>query len=446
MKKTLYGTTAIVALGLAIVAAAPASAQAPAQGFSSTNFQFTVGGLARGFVGGVSQTQIGAATAANNAAPAVAAGGNLQSFDIQRDYRLDLTARSTLPNGMVASAVVQIQPNSGPYNGNGGAAATANSGTGIESQFRRNWVALQSAFGEVRIGALDNVTFQMQQRSMDAFTAGSVTNAGKAVNDYTVRPNVFNTDDILNTQLRMYDRSADKIAYFTPRIEGFQLGANYTPEASKDRNSGLATGTGGVLQRGYAFSGNYVNTFGGLGVRASAGYVAWKMPRNNVPGGANGSDPSAWNIGGGVTYMGFDFGGSYAQLDDVMTQPSANPLRLDAAGTAGATGVARFMADARVFELGLGYTMGPARMSLNYFNAETGTIKNANTTTAVTTLTNAGKDKLHGYAVSGAYTMGPGVNLEATVFHVRATGPFTSVNVQNVQKATGLLTGLILTF
>ena len=451
MKKTLYGTTAIVALGLAIVAAAPASAQAPAQGFSSTNFQFTVGGLARGFVGGVSQTQIGAATAGASAAgalqtgtlaaPAVAAGGNLQSFDIQRDYRLDLTARSTLPNGMVASAVVQIQPNSGPYTGAGGTA-----GTGIESQFRRNWVALQSAFGEVRIGALDNVTFQMQQRSMDAFTAGSVTNAGKAVNDYTVRPNVFNTDDILNTQLRMYDRSADKIAYFTPRIEGFQLGANYTPEASKDRNSGLATGTGGVLQRGYAFSGNYVNTFGGLGVRASAGYVAWKMPRNNQTNGANGSDPSAWNIGGGVTYMGFDFGGSYAQLSDVMTQPSANPLRLDAAGTAGNTGVARFMADARVFELGLGYTMGPARMSVNYFNGETDTVKNANTTTTVTALTNPGKDKLHGYAVSGAYTMGPGVNLEATVFHVRATGPFTSVNVQNVQKATGLLTGLILTF
>ncbi|MCA3245672.1 MAG: porin [Azospirillum sp.] len=442
MKKTLYGTTAIVALGLAIVAAAPASAQAPAQGFSSTNFQFTVGGLARGFVGGVSQTQIGAATAANNAAPAVAAGGNLQSFDIQRDYRLDLTARSTLPNGMVASAVVQIQPNSGPYTGAGGTA-----GAGIESQFRRNWVALQSAFGEVRIGALDNAAMQMTQRSMDAFTAGSTTNAGKALNDYTVRPNVFGTDDAIGaTNMRMYDRSADKIAYFTPRIEGFQLGANYTPEASKDRNSGLATGTGGVLQRGYAFAGNYVNTFGGLGVRASAGYVQWKNPRNNVTGGADGSDLSVWGLGGGVTYMGFDFGGSYAQYDNMMSQPGANPLRLDAAGTAGATGVARFMADIRVFELGLGYTMGPARMSINYMNGESGTVKNANTTTAVTALTNAGKDKLHTYSVSGAYTMGPGVNLEATVFHVRATGPFTSVNVQNVQKATGLLTGLILTF
>ena len=69
MKKTLYGTTAIVALGLAIVAANPASAQAPAQGFSSTNFQFTVGGIARGFVGGVSQSQVGSYTANGTATP-----------------------------------------------------------------------------------------------------------------------------------------------------------------------------------------------------------------------------------------------------------------------------------------------------------------------------------------------------------------------------------------
>jgi len=440
MKKTLYGTTAIVALGLAVVAANPASAQAPAQGFSTTNFQFTVGGLARGFVGGVSQTQVGTPTAANSAAPAVAAGGNLQSFDVQTDYRLDFSASANLPNGMRATAVAQLQPQSGPYTGGAGVA-----GTGDESPLRRNWVALSGSFGDFRIGALDNVAFQMIQRSMDAFTAGSVTNAGKALNDYTTRPNAFGTDDAIGaTNLRMYDRSAEKIAYFTPRIEGFQLGANYTPEASKNRNSGLATGTGGVYQRGYSFAGNYVNTFSGVGVRASAGYLKWTAARNNVAGGATPSDPSAYNFGLGFTYMGFDLGGSYAKYNDLMNATNVN--RLDMNGVAPATNAARFMADLRVFELGLGYTMGPARMSINYMNGESDTIKNANNVTAVTALTNPGKDKLHAMSVSGSYTMGPGVNLEATVFHVRATGPFTSVNVQNTQKATGLLTGLVLTF
>jgi outer membrane protein OmpU len=442
MKKTLYGTTAIVALGLAIVAAAPASAQAPAQGFSSTNFQFTIGGLARGFVGGVSQTQIGAATAANNAAPAVAAGGNLQSFDVQTDYRLDFTASASLPNGMRAIAVAQLQPLSGPYTGGAGVV-----GTGEESPLRRNWVALQGSFGEMRVGATDNVANTMVQRSMDAFTAGATTNAGKGLNDYTTRPNVFGTDDVIgSTAMRFYDRSAEKVAYFTPRIEGFQLGANYTPEASKNRNSGLATGTGGVYQRGYGVAGNYVNTLGGIGVRASAQYLSWTSARNNVTGGATPSDPSAYGFGLGATYMGFDLGGSFVQNRDIMSQPSNGVNRLDLNGVAAATNVARFMADVRVFELGLGYTTGPIKVSINYMNGESDTVKNANNVTAVTALTSAGKDKLHTYSVSGAYTMGPGVNLEATVFHVRATGPFTSVNVQNTQKATGVLTGLILTF
>ena len=441
MKKTLYGTTAIVALGLAVVAAAPASAQAPAQGFSSTNFQFTIGGLARGFVGGVSQTQVGGATATANANPTVGSAGSLQSFDVHRDFRLDLTGRATLPNGMVAIAGMQLQPNSGPYT-----TGTTVAGTGYESQIRRNWVALQSAFGEVRIGSVDNAAVQLSHRSMDAFTAGS-TGGGAKTNDFVNSPNIFNTDDVHTTGIRLYDRQSDKITYFSPRIAGFQVGANYTPEASKDRNSGLATSAGGVLQRGYAFGANYVETLSGVAVRASAGYVAWQMPKNSATGaGQNGSDPSAWNFGLGFGYMGFDLGGSYAKYNDVMSQPANGPLRLDATGVAAATNVARFMADMRVFELGLGYTMGPARMSINYYNGESTTVKNADTTVNVAAITNAGKDKRHGYAVSGAYTMGPGVNLEATLFHVRASGPITVAHTSTVQKATGLLTGLILTF
>lgn len=461
MKKTLYGTTAIVALGLAIVAANPASAQAPAQGFSSTNFQFTIGGTARGFVGGVSQSQVGVAAPGNNAAPAIGGSTSLQSFDVQRDYRLDFTAATNLPNGIRASAVMQLGMLSGGYNGIGGTGAVAIPGqpagtasipgTGIESPFRRNWVSLQGSYGDVRIGALDNVSFQMIQRSMDAFTAGAVTNAGKALNDYTQRPNVFGTDDAIGaTNMRMYDRSAEKIAYFTPRIEGFQFGANYTPEASKDRNSGLAQSAGGVYQRGYAFAANYVNTFSGVGVRASAGYVAWSAPRNNATAGAGqtSSDPSVWGAGLGFTYMGFDLGGSFAKYNDLMTAAAGTPIRLDAGGNLAATNANRFMADLLVMEAGLGYTMGPVRMSVNFMQGTSGTVRNAPVTTGTpVALTNPGKDKLRAASVAGSYTMGPGVNLEATAFYVGATGPFTTTDTTKTsQRAIGVLTGLILTF
>ncbi|MBL0930610.1 MAG: porin [Alphaproteobacteria bacterium] len=432
MKKTLYGTTAIVALGLAIVAAAPASAQAPAQGFSSTNFQFTVGGLARGFVGGVSQhDNIATWTAGNNAAPAAGNAGTTQRFDVQRDWRLDITAAANLSNGLRATAVAQLQQLSGPAGG-----------AGQETHLRRNWVALSGAFGDLRIGALDNVAFQMAQGAMDAFTAGSAR-TGK-IYEYTQTASVYGRDDSglgASNNIRLYDRSAEKIAYFTPRIEGFQLGVNYTPEASKDRNGALATAAGGVYQRGYAAAGNYVNTFSGVGVRASAGYAKWSSADNTVTGGANLPDPSAWGLGLGVSYMGFDVGGSYGKYKDV----ASGTNRLEAFGTAPATNTNRFLADGRGYELGVGYTTGPVRVSLNYFNGEMNNVKNG-AVSAPVAITNAGKDKLQTIALNGSYTMGPGVNLEASVFNIRSSAPFTAANVRNSQDSTGVITGLILSF
>jgi outer membrane protein OmpU len=432
MKKTLYGTTAIVALGLAIVAAAPASAQAPAAGFSSTNFQFTVGGLARGYVGGTSMHDNVATWTANNGAnPTVGQAGATQRFDVQRDWRLDLTAAANLPNGMRATTVVQLQNLS-----------VAGGSTFTESYIRRNWVALSGGFGDVRIGSIDPVTMQMAQGAMDAFTAGSAK-TGK-IYDYMQTANVFGRDDTAlgaTNNIRLFDRSSEKIAYFTPRIEGFQLGVNYTPEASKDKNSALATSAGGVYNRGYAAAVNYVNTFSGVGVRASASYIKWNAPINAANGGVDPSDASAWGLGAGFTYMGFDLGGSYGNYSDVMSAG-----RVDG-GAAIATITNRFIGDGSSYEIGLGYSTGPVRVSLNWFAGEMKSIKNVAATGAAAALT-AGTDKLQTIALNGAYILGPGVNLEASLFNSRSTAPFTSAvaNVRNKQDATGIVTGIILSF
>jgi hypothetical protein len=432
MKKTLYGTTAIVALGLAIVAAAPASAQAPAQGFSSTNFQFTVGGLARGYVGGTSQHDNVATWTANNGAnPTVGQAGATQRFDVQRDWRLDLTAAANLPNGMRATTVVQLQNLS-----------VAQGSTFTESYIRRNWVALSGGFGDVRIGSIDPVTMQMAQGAMDAFTAGSAK-TGK-IYDYMQTANVFGRDDTAlgaTNNIRLFDRSSEKIAYFTPRIEGFQLGVNYTPEASKDKNSALATSAGGVYNRGYAAAVNYVNTFSGVGVRASASYIKWNAPVNAARGGVDPSDASAWGLGAGFTYMGFDLGGSYGNYSDVMSAG-----RIDG-GAAIASITNRFIGDGSSYEIGLGYSTGPVRVSLNWFAGEMKSIKNVAAAGAAAALT-AGSDKLQTIALNGAYILGPGVNLEASLFNSRSTAPFSSAvaNVRNKQDATGIVTGIILSF
>eukprot|EP00475_Leptophrys_vorax_P029740 TRINITY_DN43924_c0_g3_i2.p2 TRINITY_DN43924_c0_g3~~TRINITY_DN43924_c0_g3_i2.p2 ORF type:complete len:293 (+),score=-3.46 TRINITY_DN43924_c0_g3_i2:78-881(+) len=240
--------------------------------------------------------------------------GATQRFDVQRDWRLDLTAAANLPNGMRATTVVQLQNLS-----------VASGSTFTESYIRRNWVALSGGFGDVRIGSIDPVTMQMAQGAMDAFTAGSAK-TGK-IYDYMQTANVLGRDDTAlgaTNNIRLYDRSSEKIAYFTPRIEGFQLGVNYTPEATKDKNSALATSAGGVYNRGYAAAVNYVNTFSGVGVRASASYIKWNAPVNAANGGVDPSDASAWGLGLGFTYMGFDLGGSYGNYSDVMSAGRAD--------------------------------------------------------------------------------------------------------------------------
>ncbi len=435
MKKTLYGTTAIVAMGLAIVAAAPASAQAPAQGFSSTNFQFTVGGLGRGFVGGASQSDV--------------QSGARQRFDIQKDWRLDFTGRATLSNGLTVGATAQItQPGEHGFQAAATTAlATATSVTNFRADpwLRRNWVFVQSNFGLLQIGAVDNAAFQMHQADMDAFTAGSVR-TGKIYDFLTYTTSPGRDDSAFGaTNLRVFDRSSEKIAYFTPRIEGFQLGLNYTPEASMDRNSSVPVSSGGGYQRGYAAGLNYINTFSGVGVRASAGYLTWETPNNVATAvAATKKNPTAYSAGLGFTYMGFDIGGSWAQTDNLLNLGRGTYSNTPAQGNQ-ATNVLTL--DGSAYSAGLGYTTGPVRVSLNWFSGKTDS-RNYNIATGVTANQTGqrGDDKLQGIALNGAYTMGPGVTVEASLFNIRHTSAVTSTNVTTDQKATGLITGLILAF
>jgi outer membrane protein OmpU len=468
MKKTLYGTTAIVALGLAIVAATPASAQAPASGFSSTNFQFTVGGYARGFVGSVSNkldnNPFGGAIFRGQAANATPNAdtisiGNINNggIDQQQDFRLDLTARANLPNGMAAGMTAQMMvPNSGPAQGG------SPTGSAGDSFLRRQWVFLSTAFGQVELGSIDAVMTRMYAGPFDAFTAGGIASmGGGAISNFAYSPLKSGQSDtpIAGTQVRFWDRSANKIAYVSPRIEGFQLGLNYTPESSNFRESNFLTGAfytaGGTApanyggyQQGFAAALNYTNSFSGIDVRAYGGYQSWQAPKIGALVGLK--DPKVYGIGAGVRYMGFDLGASYANFKD-----GANPAR----GTftnVGGFGTSLYSVDGTAWDVGVGYIFGPAAVSLTYVDAKN-SAGSINNTTGVVTPQAFGDDKKRAVALSGRYTLGPGVNVEATAFWQRMTAgngtnqtanPTTggTVDAARVAKSQGVVTGLILTF
>ena len=109
----------------------------------------------------------------------------------------------------------------------------------------------------------------------------------------------FDTKDETDIDI---DEDFNKVIYYTPRLEGLQFGVSYTPNAGDEgngkNNRGIAQRRNDQIKDAVSLNLNYENSFAGLDVEASAGYLIAKRV---------GADPdvSAWNIG---AQIGFDVG------------------------------------------------------------------------------------------------------------------------------------------
>lgn len=424
MKKILFGTTALAALGL-VLAAAPAVAQAPAAGFKSTNFDFTVGGYARQFVlssgnqGNRTQDAAGAQTI-----------NNVQTFDQQSDLRLVIVAATTMANGIRVGQNLQwdaLAPTSA-----------------ASSQIRRNWSFLSGGFGELRLGSTDAVTQTMFVGAPDAFTGPGSVNDGKIYDNILSPTKTGTSDATFVTNIRLWDRSANKIQYYTPRFEGFQLGLNYTPDATQNINGSLATNNLSY-RYGKAIALNYTNTLAGVAVQAYGGYLTWEAPAA-IAGSATAviKDPKAYGLGLQLGYMGFGLGGSYANIQDGINMSRGNTGVAPAIG-----GASNYTIDGDVYEIGASYTFGPAMVSLNYLDGKN-EAATYNSITGVKTLNNRDETR-KAVALNGQYTLAPGVLVMASVYYVKQEGNQTVANAalgtQNLtNKSTGAIGALILNF
>jgi len=144
--------------------------------------------------------------------------------------------------------------------------------------------------------------------------------------------------------------------------------------------------------------------------------------------------------------MGFDLGGSYANLSNYRNFNNGGTSQV--ASTITALTSLRTI-DGYAFEAGLGYKTGPIGVSLNYFYSEND--NSTFTAAGVETAQAFGKDKREGVAVAGAYTLAPGVNVEATVFSYKLTDGATADAAANFNSnrettTTAVITGLVLSF
>lgn len=318
MKKTLLGTTALVAVGLL---AGPALASDP--------LKVTVGGnVVTGFyvvdadnVGGTSFQDTKVAVVARN---------------------IDVIAEGTLDNGLTAGVNAKFMLGS-DWNSNVQAGST---------NFRQLFAYLEGGFGRFEIGGTDGAAYKMHYTS-PWFVPGNGVDTpnilnnpviGTAVSGYGLRQSTFSllaTDD-------------NKVSYFTPRLAGFQLGLSYTPDANthSPNANGLVVLPGNVagqVNDVMEVALNYAGSFGGVDLGLDGFYTTGDANVANV-------DPEEMGLGANIGFAGFTLGGAYYQSEDIVGSFSVAPVGVGA--------------DQTVWTAGLSYATGPWTVGVAYLNSE----------------------------------------------------------------------------
>jgi len=332
MKKILFASTALVAMG--VVSAAQAAEP----------IKLGLGGFSRWYFGYADN---------DNAA------GNFHSFDVQGDNEVFFKGSTTLDNGVKIAIDVQLEAGGAPDMGT--------------DTIDESYVTVDTSFGRFIIGSENNGAYLLHVAAPDAI--GYFEENGLIAGNWIVKPAAVT---YLNATAINTDGDAEKITYVSPSFAGFTVGATYVPNAAEDTRQ--ITGNTSAVTDVVGVGAAYANTFGGVGVKLSAGYAFADV--------AGVDDHDEWSLGAQLGFAGFTVGAAYRNVDSELTGGG------DAAS------------DGRAWTLGAMYATGPFAVSLAYFNSE------------VEGSAGGGEDEASIYQLSGKYTMGPGVDWHAAVGHV----------------------------
>ncbi|WP_372002995.1 porin [Tistrella mobilis] len=366
MKKILLGTSAIVAAGLL---AAPASA--------AEKIKLGLGGYYQSAFVLIDEDV-----------------ENTRTDSMKQEGEIHFLGETTLDNGIKVGVNVQLEAYT------------------TSDQVDEHYVYFEGGFGRVVLGAENSAPYLMHYSAPSAVVGHGVdspnffhaSRPSYSVGGATVQNALASNATFLNAT-----SDANKLTYFTPRFAGFQLGLSYTPSLQGGRggSSGaygnLSDNNVGAQEKLVEVGLNYVNTFGGINVAASAGYSGGSLEQE----AAGFDDLEAWSLGANLGYAGFTFGGAY------MT--SNQGLQLED--------------DLEQWNVGLTYGFGPYKVGVAY--ADGGV-----------TLGTGRQDELKMIEVGGTYALGPGVNLMAGYYYI----DFDSDDAGLRNEANSFMVGTALSF
>ena len=268
MKKVLLGSTALV--GASLLGAAPvAAAEAPTLSFS---------GYTRVEVSFVDQDLS-------------TSRGRGYNFKVDDNY-LFWSAKGTADNGMTNTASTSIESRAG--------------GNITVDEAK---VTLTNQWGSLVMGDDDGADDIMMVGGYALLTAGFGYDGGYTANVQTAG------NGLVFASLSGDTGDATKVSYYTPRWNGLQLGASWTPDSGNSFDSGIAGDNDGNNENSLGLGLNYNNKIGDVGIRFGTTY-AHASTEAAIPSVAALDDVSAWSIGGTLSYSGFSVGVGHGDNDD----------------------------------------------------------------------------------------------------------------------------------
>jgi hypothetical protein len=421
MKNFLYGTTALIAVGL-VAGGAAAQQAAPAKA-AAEPLKLSITGNWQMFAGFGKQSEA-FNSSFGGAGSASQTGAGKRNHGIQREGEIHFTGQTTLANGTKVGLKVELEAqgvadNSSSFDGTAQSRNTANQAaptTGRNSsQIDESVGWFDASWGRLEFGATWGPGLKMQYGGYNPIpNFGNLQNNGfvqypsAAPESATTPVNTYNVISGKN----------DKVALYTPRVYGLQFGMSYTPEGGTDGRQGGESGstygfqyrdTTGQQSQIMEYGLNYVNKFGGVDLALFASLATAKLERGISTGTStdtllSNDDRQSWALGANVKMFGVEAGGSFKHDNRGLK----NPTR-----------------DRDQWEVGVGYTMGPARFGVQYLESKADDL---NVTTAASTNHTKHTDKLSMWQIGGTYNLGPGIDL---------IGGVQLVDVSNGCKTSG---------
>jgi len=390
MKKVLFATTAIVALGLL-----PLAAQAQDKKPAEKPISLTLGGYFR----------LHAITGWQDDNNANRAGGQtIRDHGIGRESEIWFRGETALDNGLRVGVQVELEGETSP------------------DQIDNTYIYFQHAnYGRLLLGEDFGSSVKTHKGVVGHTTGLTSISHFAAQGSYAPGLNQANVGGGLNTFM-VLDGTNDKAIYDTPRLFGVRLSASYAPDdkatasgvGAGESGNGLNPNRNGVnhLSEAWTFAADYVETFGGLGVGLSAGIQGANPEKHGkyFAGRQFQGDPLSFNFGAEVSYAGFRVGAAYKQIENNVNAISAAAATVRGIQTSTNAQTTFYQGDREDFTVGVDYTFGRWTVGAHYgfVNQEIPVVSgqgNGGTSRYTDTLDQVG------FGVN--YVLGPGINLYA---------------------------------